>query len=181
MGSHAPLPIDDVDLTSLVLARNDAHPDGDWWFDPRTGECLYLGVDDDADLSDLVAGVHVVVPRDPQPTGDVDDFFVSEEAETVDGDVLARLLDARRGKGGVRRFREVVARTDAADAWARFTMRREAARAIDWLLERGLVEPASAHRRRRELAGGDDGCPGYGPLRWLTRAPIPRTPPGCCR
>ena len=145
------LPIDDVDLESLVLARNDAHPDGDWWFDPRSGECLYHGLDDDADLPALVRGVHVVVPRQPQPAGDVEDFFASPEAAEVDDAVLVRLADARRGKGGQRRFREVVLRTEAAEAWARFTMRREAVRAIDWLLERGLVEPVSARQRRDEL------------------------------
>lgn len=156
MVPDAPLPADEVDLASLVLARNDTHPDGDWWFDPRSGECLYLGVDDDADLSALEAGVHVVVPRDPQPAGDVDEFFVSPEAEGVDPDVLARLLDARRGKGGQRRFRDVVPRTGAADAWGRFTLRRESARAIDWLLERGLVEPTSARQLRAELGGDDE-------------------------
>lgn len=153
MGPDAPLPVDSVDLTSLVLARNDTHPDGDWWFDPRSGECLYLGVDDDVDLTDLVAGVHVVVPRAPQPPSDVDDFLVSDEAAELAPEVLARLVGARRGKGGLRRFREVVPRTEAAEAWGRFTMRRESARAIDWLLERGLVEPSSAAARRAELGG----------------------------
>lgn len=150
-----PLPIDAVDLTSLVLARNDAHPDGDWWFDPRSGECLYLGVDDDADLQALVRGAHVVIPREPQPAGDVDEFFDSPEAAGLDDDVLVRLAGARRGRGGLRRFREVIPRTPAADAWTSFTVRRESVRAIDWLLARGLVEEASARRRRAELAGVD--------------------------
>lgn len=150
-----PLPIDAVDLTSLVLARNDAHPDGDWWFDPRSGECLYLGVDDDADLHALAQGVHVVVPREPQPAGDVDEFFDAPEAAGLDDDVLVRLVQARRGRGGLRRFREVVTRTAAATAWSEYTLRRETVRAIDWLLERGLVEEASARARRDELAGVD--------------------------
>jgi len=150
----AVLPIEDVDLPSLVLARNDAHPDGDWWFDPRSGDCLYLGVDD-ADLAALVEGVHVVVPRQPQPAGDVEAFFGSPEAAALPDDVLARLAGARRGRGGQRRFREVVQRTEAADAWSAFTMRRESVRTVDWLLERGLVEPTSARRLRSELAGGD--------------------------
>lgn len=150
-----PLSIDDVDLPSLVLARNDSHPDGDWWFDPGTGECLYLGVDDDADLAALAGGAHVLVPREPQPAGDVDEFFASPEAAVVDDDVLARLAGARRGRGGIRRFRELVPRTPAADAWSAFTLRREAVRAIDWLLARGLVEEGSARRRRAELAGVD--------------------------
>lgn len=148
-----PLHVDSVDLESLVLARNDTHPDGDWWFDPRTGECLYHGLDDDTDLPALVAGVHVVVPRDPQPAGDVDDFFDSPEAADLDDALLARLAGARGGRGGLRRFRDLAARTEAAPAWGAFTLRRETVRAIDWLLERGLVDAASARRRRDELAG----------------------------
>ena len=146
------LPIDQIDLHSLVLARNDTHPDGDWWFDPGSGECLYLGLDDDADLPALVGGLHVVVPRQPQPASDVDEFFASPEADGLDDDVLVRLAGARRGKGGLRRFREVVQRTGAAEAWSAYTLRRETVRAIDWLLERGLVDEASARRRRDELA-----------------------------
>lgn len=150
-----PLPIDDVDLTSLVLARNDVHPEGDWWYDPRSGGCLYLGVDDDADLDALADGGHVVVPRQPQPPGDVDDFFDSPEAAGLADEVLIRLAEARRGRGGLRRFREVVPRTAAAAAWSAFTVRRESARAIEWLLARGLVEEDSARRRLRDLSGGD--------------------------
>lgn len=152
-----PLPVDQIDLHSLVLARNDAHPDGDWWFDPTSGGCLYLGLDDDADLPALIEGTHVVVPRQPQPPSDVDEFFLSPEAERLDDDLLARLDGARRGKGGLRRFREVVQRTAGAEAWSAYALRRETVRAIDWLLERGLVEEASARRLREELAGDDPG------------------------
>lgn len=147
------LDIDDVDLESLVLARNDAHPDGDWWFDPRTGESLYFGVDDDEDLAQLVRGVHVLIPREPQPREDIDDFLSSDELAALGPDVVVRLLEAYRGRGGLRRFREVVGRTPAAEAWGRFMLAREGGRAIDWLVERDLVESTSARRRRDELQG----------------------------
>jgi hypothetical protein len=152
-----PLRVEQVDLRSLVLARNDAHPDGDWWFDPTSGECLYLGLDDDTDLPALVDGVHVVVPRQPQPAGDVEAFFLSPEAEGLDADLLARLASARRGKGGLRRFRAVVQRTRASEAWSAYALRRETVRAIDWLLERGLVDEPSARGLRDDLAGHDRG------------------------
>ena len=129
----------DVDLESLVLARNDVHPDGDWWFDPRTGTSLYYGVDDDTDLPALVEGVHVLVPSDPQPRSDVDDFFAMADELGVQDEVIADLYAAYRGKGGLRRFRDRVTRSDAAEAWTRFTMERETRRAIDWLVERSLV------------------------------------------
>jgi len=152
-----PLHIEDIDLESLILARNDAHPDGDWWFDPRTGASLYYGVDDDTDLPELVSGVHVLVPHEPQPREDVEDFLASDELAELGAEVVVRLFDAYRGKGALRRFREVVVRTPAAEAWARFTLRRESVRAIDWLLERELVEADSARRRRAELTAPSPG------------------------
>lgn len=147
------LDIDDVDLESLILARNDSHPDGDWWFDTRSGESHYLGVDDDADVPQLVRGVHVLIPRAAQPREDLDDFLASDELAAVGEDVVLRLLDAYRGRGGARRVREVVLRTPAAGLWGRFVLAREGARAIDWLVARGLVDEAAGRRRQQELAG----------------------------
>ena len=147
-GPHAPLPIDEVDLESLVLARNDGHPDGDWWFDPRTGESLYHGLDDDSDLPSLVGGVHVVIPFEPQPQQDVDDFIAA-----LDDDAEAtRLHGAFHRRGGLRRFREQVGRGPYAQDWQRFALRRETRRAVEWLLARGLVEPVSAEELRDSLA-----------------------------
>ncbi len=153
--------VDEIDLGSLVLARNDGHPDGDWWFDPRNGVSLYYGVDDDTDLPELVQGVHVVIPHDPQPRDDIDWFFSVADQLGVDEELVVRLWGAFRGKGGMKRFREVVGRTPAGPLWADLTMRRESARAIDWLLERDLVESGSAAEHRAELLAGlpavDDG------------------------
>lgn len=144
------LAVEDVDLESLVLARNDSHPDGDWWFDPRSGESLYLGLDDDADLPALVAGVHVLIPTEPQPPSDVEDFL-----DTLDDEAIAaRLAGTFRRRGGLRRFRDTVARSDVAEEWQDFTLRRESVRAIDWLLERGLVDVDSGRRLRDTLAAG---------------------------
>jgi hypothetical protein len=147
------LDIDDVDLESLILARNDSHPDGDWWFDPRTGDSLYLGVDDDQDLPRLVDGGHVLIPREAQPREDIDDFLASDELAAVGEDVVVRLLEAYRGRGGLRRFRDVVGRTAAAEVWSRFMLAREGVRAIDWLIARDLVDEPSARRRQGELQG----------------------------
>ncbi len=134
------LRLDDVDLDGLVLARNDTHPGGDWWFDPRTGESLYYGVDDDTDLPALVDGVHVMVPRAPQPRTDIDDFFAHADEFGIDDDTLARLYRAYKGKGGLRRFRDRVVDSPAAEAWATFTLERERERATAWLRDRGLVD-----------------------------------------
>lgn len=148
----ARLALDDIDLESLVLARNDVHPDGDWWFDPRTGTSLYYGVDDDTDLPSLVDGVHVLIPSEPQPRSDVDDFFAAADELGVDDDTAADLYRAYRGRGGLRRFRDRVTTSPAAAAWTRFTMARETERAVAWLVERGLVEPADRNDLERERA-----------------------------
>lgn len=134
------LDVAEIDLAGLVLARNDAHPDGDWWFDTRTGASHYYGVDDTDDLPDLVEGVHVMIPRAPQPRSDVDDFFAEAEDLGVDPETVADLYRTYRGKGGLRRFRERVTSTAAADAWSRFALARESDRALSWLRERGLVD-----------------------------------------
>lgn len=146
-------PIDaaQVDLTALILARNDSHPDGDWWYDPATGESLYLGLDDDEDLPALASGDHVLVPRAAQPASDVHAFLVSDEAAELDEDVLVDLARLVRGKGGARRFRERIGDSPAVDAWTRFTWRAEGRRALKWLVERKLVDPASARRVADEL------------------------------
>lgn len=132
--------LEDIDLESLILARNDTHPDGDWWFDPRTGESLYYGVDDDEDLPALEAGVHILVPAGPQPRHDVDDFFAHADELGIDDETCAELYRAYKGRGGLRRFRERVAQSPAAHAWARFVYEREAERAITWLRERGVID-----------------------------------------
>lgn len=131
---------DDVDVESLILARNDASPDGDWWFDPCTGRSLYYGVDDDTDLPELVDGVHVLVPHDPQARSDVDDFLLAAGSLGIDDETVADLYRAYRGKGGLRRFRERVGSGPAAELWSRFTIERETERALAWLRARGLVE-----------------------------------------
>ena len=138
-GPDDPLSVEDVDLETLVLARNDGHPDGDWWLDPRSGAVLYHGLDDDSDLPELVEGVHVLIPYDPQPRSDVDAFFAAAGELGLDDDTVADLYGAYRGKRGLRRFRERVAASPAAEAWGRFTVERETARAVGWLVERGVV------------------------------------------
>lgn len=148
------LPVDAIDLESLVLARNDTHPAGDWWFDPRSGESLYFGIDEDDDLPALVEGVHVVIPREPQPDTDVDDFLaLLADDDTVDDTVTVDLYQSFHRRGGSKRFRERVVRSPVADRWQRFTIDREIVRAVDWLLDRGLVDPLSAQALRTELAG----------------------------
>lgn len=145
----------DIDVASLILARNDTHPDGDWWYDPDTGTCLYYGIDDDADLPALRAGHHVVVPTEPQPVEDIEEFLSLADRLGVDDATIMDLFQRSRGKGGLRRFRDRVGTTAAADAWAQFVLAREGERALRWLAERDLVDPSlvdtwrAQHRRHR--------------------------------
>lgn len=139
----ARVPLERIDLDGVVLARNDVHPDGDWWLDLSTGDVLYLGADDDEDRDALARGAHVLVPTAPQPATDVDDFFLAH-GDDLDDDTAARLYQAFRRKGGFRRFRELVVDSPAAPAWAAFTRTRETARAVAWLGERGVLADGPA-------------------------------------
>lgn len=158
MDERARLRVEDIDLPGLIVARNDDHPAGDWWFDPRSGESLYYGVDDDEDLPALIDGVHVLVPTAVQPRTDVDDFFAVADELGVDDATVMDLYHRYRGKGGLRRFRDRVSASPAAEAWAAFTLRREAIRALAWLVERDVIDQAEVDRW---AAGMGDGVTGY--------------------
>ncbi len=166
---RTPLDVHDVDLESLVLARNDVHPDGDWWFDPRTGDSLYHGLDDDSDLPALVAGVHVVIPRESQPDTDIEEFFTDAEILGVPEATAVELFRISRGKGGARRFRDRIGSTAAAGAWTRYAWAREASRAIGWLRGRELVASAPAEEALDRFAadtGTVDGVTRWHPTPW---------------
>lgn len=133
------LRVDEVDLESLIVARNDGHPDGDWWFDPASGECLYLGVDDELDVDALRLGDHVLVTTEPQPRADIDAFFRVADLLGVADEAVMDLYERYRGRGGARRFRERVGESEAGPAWRTFVLEREAVRAVRWLVDEGLV------------------------------------------
>jgi Uncharacterised protein family (UPF0158) len=144
-----------VDLADLALALEDHSRDHKWWFDPRSGAVeprfeARFG-DDDAATG--------LVSIDPMPTGvgyaDMEDFV----ARVRDPRAHHLLERAITGRGAFRRFKDALLDyPELRRAWFAFHDVRGERRAIEWLLERGLVDPDAAEtalERRPEPEPGE--------------------------
>ncbi|MGH2714918.1 MAG: UPF0158 family protein, partial [Thermoleophilaceae bacterium] len=138
------LAVEQVDLADLALALEDHSDEHTWWFDPSTGtvEPRFVGGLDDAPEPE-----GALIPIDPLPSavgyGDMEDF-VARVREPRTRDLLERAI---AGRGAFRRFKDaLLAFPDLRRAWFAFHDTRGERRAIDWLAEHRLVEPAAAER-----------------------------------
>jgi Uncharacterised protein family (UPF0158) len=138
------LTIEQVDLADLALALEDHSDEHTWWFDPATG-----GVDprfaDDLDHQRLADDRLIRV--DPLPSavgyGDMEDF-VARIREPRTREVLERAI---AGRGAFRRFKDALLDfPDLRRAWFAFHDARGERRALDWLAEHELVDPAEVER-----------------------------------
>ena len=120
-----------------------------WLIDPRSGEIAFwtaeLGIDgvNPVEIDELD-----LLPIDPLPPSvwyrDMADF-----AEGVSDDVAKRrLARAIRGKGAFRRFRDELYEEypELVSAWHAFRDNRAQCRAVEWLLDEGLVDEEDAER-----------------------------------
>jgi hypothetical protein len=142
-----------LDLARLALDEIAvALSDGDdyehrWLLDPRTGEIVFwtadTGIDGEnpVELDDLD-----LLPIEPLPSSvwysDMADF-----AQGVSDDVTGRrLARAIRGKGAFRRFRDELYEEypEFVSMWQAFRNARASRRAVEWLLEEGLVSDDAA-------------------------------------
>jgi hypothetical protein len=146
---------DQVDLADLALALEDHSRDHKWWFDPGSGAVeprfeARFGEDDAA------AGLLSI---EPVPTGvgyaDMEDFV----ARVRDPRAHHLLERAITGRGAFRRFKDALLDyPELRRAWFAFHDVRGERRAIEWLLEHGLVDPTAAQTaldRRQEPAAGE--------------------------
>jgi len=130
-----------VDLADLALALEDHSRDHNWWFDPSTGAVeprfeARFGEDDAA------AGF---ISIDPMPTAvgyaDMEEF-VGRVRDPRAHHLLERAIT---GRGAFRRFKDALLDyPELRRAWFAFHDARSERRAIEWLLERELVDPAAA-------------------------------------
>ena len=135
------LDLEQVDLPDLALALEDHSRDHKWWLDPRTGVVeprFEARVGDE----DATAGL---VSIEPMPTAvgyaDMEDFV----ARVRDPRAHHLLERAITGRGAFRRFKDALLEyPELRRAWFAFHDVRGERRAIQWLLERGLVDPAAA-------------------------------------
>lgn len=139
-----------LDLDEVATALSDQTDyEHRWLVDPRTGEITFwtsdTGIDGEnpVDLDELD-----LLPIDPLPPSvwyeDMADFAEGMSDEAA-GRRLARAI---RGKGAFRRFKDELYEEYPAlvPVWHAFRDARAKRRAVEWLLEQGLIRGEDAHQ-----------------------------------
>jgi hypothetical protein len=142
-----------VDLDEIAQALSgQTDYEHRWLLDPATGELHIWTSDTGLDGQNLVDGDELeqtdLVAIDPLPSSvwyrDMADF-----AERISDDQAARRLErAIRGRGAFRRFRDELFEEypDLVAVYQGFRDVRARRRAVEWLLEEGLVDRGEAER-----------------------------------
>ncbi len=144
------LDLNRVDLDEIATALAEQ---GDfehvWLIDPRTGELSLWTSDTGIDGSNAVDLDQLdLVQIDPLPSAvwyaDMADFA----AGVTDAGAGRRLGRAIRGKGAFRRFKDELYEEypDLVPVWQAFRDARAKRRAVEWLLDQGLVHEDAARR-----------------------------------
>ena len=132
----------DVDEIATALSDQTDYKHR-WLIDPRTGEVAFWTSDTGIDGENPVELDELdLVPIDPLPSAvwyaDMADF-----AERISDDAAGRrLARAIRGKGAFRRFKDELFEEypELVPAWQVFREARAQRRAVEWLLDQGLIE-----------------------------------------
>lgn len=144
------LDLDNLDVDEIATALSDQTDfEHLWLIDPRTGELSFWTSDTGIDGSNPVDVDELdLLPIDPLPSAvwyaDMADF-----AEGISDEAAGRRLGrAIRGKGAFRRFKDELFEEypDLVPVWQAFSDARAKRRAVEWLLEQGLVHDDAAHR-----------------------------------
>ena len=141
-----------VDLADLVMALEDHSYDSSWWIDGATGEVWMWSADLDLDPEfdpEAREDAHQIWPLESRVGyGDMEDFIAS-----VPDRRAADLLDrAIAGRGAFRRFKDTLFEfPELRELWFRFSDTRMRRRAIEFLVDEGLVDEEEADRALVEL------------------------------
>lgn len=143
------LDVTQVDLRSLCEALEDHSELTEWWLDPEAGTVEPWLADPDfaAEVGEEHPADRDWIRIDPLPSresyGDMEDF-IERVRDPRARDLLERAI---AGRGAFRRFKDTLFDfAELRDAWFRFHDVRLERRAIEWLLDEGLVEPEAAER-----------------------------------
>ena len=151
------LDLDMLDVDDIAMALSDQTDyEHRWLFDPGTGEVVFWSADTGIDGQNPVDLDELdLMPIHPLPSGiwyeDMADF-----AEGVSDEVAGRRLErAIRGRGAFRRFKDELLEEypDLLPVWYAFRDARARRRAVEWLVDEGLVEDVAA---RKFLADNPD-------------------------
>jgi hypothetical protein len=135
-----------VHLGDLAGALEDHSYEHSWWLDPKTGEVV-LWSDHSEEQGDRHPDERRFRLIDPIPShegyADMQDF-IRRVRDPRARDLLERAI---AGRGAFRRFKDTLLDfPELRDAWFRFHDARVERRAIRWLVDEGLVDPAAAER-----------------------------------
>ncbi|MET0972006.1 MAG: UPF0158 family protein [Thermoleophilaceae bacterium] len=136
------------------MALEDHSPEHSWWLDPATGE---IDPRFESSLEESEPDPSLI-PIEPLPTGvgyaDME-AFVAAVRDPRARDLLERSI---AGRGAFRRFKDTLLDyPELRRAWFQFHDSRGERRAIEWLIEHELIEPAAAQEaiaRREDLPPG---------------------------
>jgi Uncharacterised protein family (UPF0158) len=134
-----------VDLADLALALEDHSEEHSWWLDADTGTVEPHFAGELAAAQFVESDGRRLILVEPLPTaigyGDMEDFIrCIREPRTRD--LLERAI---AGRGAFRRFKDTLLDyPELRSAWFEFHDARSERRAIEWLLERELVDPDAA-------------------------------------
>ena len=145
------LSLDQVDLDLLSRALEDHSPTMEWWLDPKTGEAIAKSEDLGwAEYPDVNPDTLIAIDpiESSEAYGDMEEFVASIR-NPMARDRLARAI---AGRGAFRRFKDTLLEfPELREGWHRFhdaLMRR---RAVEWLVDAGLVDPAKAEEKLSKL------------------------------
>jgi hypothetical protein len=144
------LDLESVDLGDLANALEDHSYDHSWWLDPETGE-IVLWSDYFREQGEPEPEVRGLIPIEPilshEGYGDMEDFI----ALVRDPRARELLERAIEGRGAFRRFKDTLFEfPELREAWFRFHDVRMDRRALEWLVDEGLVDREVAERAMPE-------------------------------
>ncbi|TCK27688.1 UPF0158 family protein [Pseudonocardia endophytica] len=128
-----------VDLGALAHALDDRTPGIRWFIDPKRGEVGSFSHGDQP--ADGWIAIDSTTTRDGYR--DMSDFTAAVQHRRA-AELLDRAID---GRGAFRRFKNALFEfPEVRDQWYRFRDARSRRRALDWLVDNGLITAEAAER-----------------------------------
>jgi len=137
------LDLDSVDIGDIAHALEDHSYEHSWWFDPRTGEVQFRSDYDDEPVADPeeLGWIPIGSIGSGESYRDMEDF-IDRVRDPRASDLLARAIE---GRGAFRRFKDTLFEfPDVRQAWFAFHDARMRRRAVEWLLDEGLIDEPTA-------------------------------------
>lgn len=136
-----------IDLSSIAEALEDHSDETTWWFDPGTGEVESWSAYFSSEEEEQHPGDRGLILIEPLPSGvgyrDMEDF-IARVRDPRSRDLLQRAIE---GRGAFRRFKDTLFEfPELRAAWFAFHDARTERRALEWLADEGVVDPAVAER-----------------------------------